>query len=561
MNIQELFKKKILYVLFFAFLLRILYFRIGETFTASDEIYLVQNSLKPLTFLLGYSLPHYIAELFRFFNFNWGWGTLAIDTVFIFFLHILKIPLTEATIEFPYILIGTGAVFLIYLLGKEMKNEWVGLCAALLLAITPEQVSISRSGGVNTIASTFFFLLTLYLFLYYFREKRYAFLSFFMLGIYFGVDFQFYGILPLLFFLGILLLYTGNPSKDSIAVIKHLLWTPRALFFFIPVFPIILAALYLWSIDFVHNSYIIHIFQKTSYWGFYFFDFASILYQDVGPAFFVLFICGLFYTLFLISRRKLDKMHFFVLLWFCIEVFPWLFVVDPLTTVEFDYIMHPTSALILLSAFFLFDLKNRLQDRKLLFALLCLVIIIPTLLMTSALVYKKIPFYKDYSLTYKEEKGKTQMEVFGTTLQVHRGSKGINTGIKSAGYYIREHAASNAIIFSDQESFITEYYMGRQVVGDLDLFDEEEILASYDQWKVKANVSYVYLQENGFTQLTERITEDGFSPLVIVMNENTTVGVLYGKEAKEIEIYEIAVVDPLFDKKYGNIQSLYVDYS
>ena len=560
MKIQELFKSKIFYIVLFAFLLRIISFRIGETFTASDEIYLVQNSFKPLTFLIGYPLSQYIAELFRFFNFNWGWGTLAVDTLFIFFLHLLKIPLTEATIQFPYILVGTASVYIIYLLGKKMKDEWLGLCAALLLAITPEQVSISRSGGVNTITSTFFFLLVLYLFFCYFKERRYAYLSFFMLGIYFGVDLQFYGILPLLFVLGFLLYYTGDPLKETILVLREFLQAPKILLFFIPVFPILLAASYLWSIDFAQNSYLFHIFQKSNYWGFYVFDFASILYKNVGPLLFLLFSVSLGYTLFLLSKRKIDKMHFFVLLWFCVEVFPWFFIVDPITTVPFDYIMHPTSALILLSAFVLYDLKNRLQNRKVLFSLICLSIIIPTLLMTSAVVYKKIPFYKDYSLTYKEEKGKTDMNVFGTTLEIHRGSKGINTGIKSAGYYVREYADPNAIIFSDQESFITEYYMGRPVVGDLDLFWEEEILASYDQWKLQANISYVYLVEKGYTDLTNRIVEDGFSPIIVVMKDDTTLGTLYGKEALEIEVYDVGVIDPLFNQKYGNIQSLYVDY-
>ncbi len=561
MNIREILKKKIVYIILFAFFLRIISFRAAETFTASDEIYLFQNSLKPLTFLLGYSFSDYAAELFRFFNFNWGWGTPAIDTIFIFFLHILRIPLTEATIEFPYVLVGTATIYLIYLLGKEIKDEWLGLCAALLMAITPEQVSISRSGGVNTIAATFFFLLTLYLFLCYFKERKYPYLCFFILGIYFGVDFQFYGILPLLLLLGMLFRYTGNPLKDSISVFKEFFWTPRIFLSFIPLIPIILAAFYLLSIHFIQNSYLLHIFQKTNYWGFYVLDFASILYKNVGPLLFLLFVLSLGYCLFLLSKKRLDKMYLFVFMWFCIEVFPWLFIVDPITTVEFDYIMHPTSALFLLSAFFLSDLRNRLQNRKLLFSLLCLAILIPTLLMTSAVVYKKIPFYKDYSLTYKEQKGATLMEVFGTILQVHRGTKGVNTGIKSAGYYVREQTNASVILFSDQESFITEYYMGRKVVGDLDLFEEEEILESFEKWSNTTNIHYIYLEQKNYSLLKKKISEYGFSPAAIITQGNRTLGTLYGKQMMESTLLDISTNDPLFDQKYGNIDSLYVDYS
>ena len=66
--------------------------------------------------------------------------------------------------------------------------------------------------------------------------------------------------------------------------------------------------------------------------------------------------------------------------------------------------------------------------------------------------------------------------------------------------------------------------------------------------------------EKEYTHLMDRIVEDGFSSIVVVMRGNTTLGTLYGKEALEIEVYDVGVIDPLFNQKYGNIQSLYVDY-
>ena len=292
-------------IIILAFALRILFFRDGEIMVSSDEVYLFQNSLKPLTFLLSYDLNHYAAELFRFSNFNWGYGTLFFSTIFTFFLYILKIPITEVTINSPYIFVGTFTVYLFYLLGKELLNERVGLFAALILAVHPVHVSTSRSIGLIGIVAVFFFTLTLYLFIKYFKYGKNKNLAFLSLGFYFASDFQFYGILPIIVLFGVLIKKQNktNLLKNTLFIIKKLICSKHIILFFIPVLPILSSAAYLYSKNFIHNSYMLHIFQKSGYWGVFFFQTIKDFYSNVGPMLFFLFLMSFFYfsTMFIFN--------------------------------------------------------------------------------------------------------------------------------------------------------------------------------------------------------------------------------------------------------------------
>ncbi len=66
--------------------------------------------------------------------------------------------------RFPSVLLGLVSVYLLYLIGKKLYSEDVGLVSALLMALTVNNVFISRVGLQESYV-IFFILLTLYLFL------------------------------------------------------------------------------------------------------------------------------------------------------------------------------------------------------------------------------------------------------------------------------------------------------------------------------------------------------------------------------------------------------------
>ena len=78
-------------------------------------------------------------------------------------------------------LLGTGTVFVTYLIGKQVFNKWIGLVAAIFLAILP--FHISQSAWISTDVPVAFFVLTVVLFSILFIE--YKKLSYFILSLVF----------------------------------------------------------------------------------------------------------------------------------------------------------------------------------------------------------------------------------------------------------------------------------------------------------------------------------------------------------------------------------------
>ena len=83
------------------------------------------------------SLNNPIQTFAELMNFRWGAVTPVILALNLIILKVLNITITEKLITLPIVLIGTLTIFVIYLLGKELKNKYVGLMSALFLAILP----------------------------------------------------------------------------------------------------------------------------------------------------------------------------------------------------------------------------------------------------------------------------------------------------------------------------------------------------------------------------------------------------------------------------------------
>lgn len=90
---------------------------------------------------------------------------------------VAALGLNEFAVRLPSVLLGTGMVWLIYLLAVQIFNSRkVGLICALFLAINPWAIHYSR-GGWETNAATFFITLGVYLFIKGLVKNRYLFFS------------------------------------------------------------------------------------------------------------------------------------------------------------------------------------------------------------------------------------------------------------------------------------------------------------------------------------------------------------------------------------------------
>lgn len=96
-------------------------------------------------------------------------------------------------------LLSLGSVWLVYLLGKKLFGKWVGIMAAMFLAVNFRSVTNAHIGLPDTY-NAFFLLLSLVLSAQLFvkRKKREYLLAGVGVGLSMAVKYQFFGIFPLL---------------------------------------------------------------------------------------------------------------------------------------------------------------------------------------------------------------------------------------------------------------------------------------------------------------------------------------------------------------------------
>lgn len=92
---------------------------------------------------------------------------------------VATLGLTEFAVRIPSVLLGTGLIYLIYLIGQQIfKDNRISFFAALFLSINPWAIHFSR-GGWESNAATFFIALGIWFFIKGLEKKRYIFWSLF----------------------------------------------------------------------------------------------------------------------------------------------------------------------------------------------------------------------------------------------------------------------------------------------------------------------------------------------------------------------------------------------
>jgi len=141
--------------------------------------------------------------------------------------HYLDIPfvallgLSEFAVRLPAALFGSLAVIAIYLLVFQLfESRKMATLSALLLAILPWDVNISRASSESIIA-TFFVILGVYFFVKFIKKKSFSYISLVASSLLLITSFFFYHahrfFVPLfLFFVFLTTFFTNRPSKRKI---------------------------------------------------------------------------------------------------------------------------------------------------------------------------------------------------------------------------------------------------------------------------------------------------------------------------------------------------------
>ncbi len=83
--------------------------------------------------------------------------------------------MTEFAMRLPIVLAGIGSIFLTFLIGKKLHGTEVGILSAFIMAFSIQFYSNSRYASPE-IPLTFFFLLTLYLFIVGYKENKWKYI-------------------------------------------------------------------------------------------------------------------------------------------------------------------------------------------------------------------------------------------------------------------------------------------------------------------------------------------------------------------------------------------------
>lgn len=559
-------------IIVLALFLRLYKFRYGEVLVSSDEVFAFEISLKPVYGLLSGDPLVFAVQLFRFFNYPWAWVSLVGTTITSFILTVLNIPITEFTINFSHIIVGVVSIVSLYLLSLLLTGKRrVAFFSALIFAILPVHIALSRSITVNVVYSTSLFFLTLALFVSYFKNiekeneksRKYLVIGMIVLGLYLGSDNQFLGILPILFFSGLLFYKNKNIFKRIILVIRTFLSKYVSLFLIVAL-PLIASAVYLIAIGLARSSYLNFFHSKQLVLNLYYPAFLSALYDDVGPGLLGVFFISFLYNFFMIIWTKEQRdTRLLVLFWFIVTATPWLFLLSP-EIVQFRlYILQPIACLVIYSGLLfsdIFDIAGKIRG-KLLQRLLggCCIFIIMFVLTITIISASNLVYQTNYL-------GLQFPPIFGGVVA--------NTGIKTIGFYVRNCTPKESSVFVDVESFVGQYYFSRKIVGDLDLTDEQ----MYDQLVHYINLSnkkgadkksyfdYAFINNKHFTSLGAVLEKNKYSVIVVgVDGQGVTVAKLYKKQDKKdsaqvLRVLPIQQYDLLFNEKYGWWRDLYVDF-
>ena len=119
----------------------------------------------------------------------WRYSQMSVLLAYCMVPFIKLFGFNTVTVRLPMVLISSGAVALVYLVGRKLFSERIALVAMLLTAVNPWQFMQSR-WSLDCNLFPHIFLLGFYLLLLGLEKRRYLYLSM----VFFGLTFYCYGI-------------------------------------------------------------------------------------------------------------------------------------------------------------------------------------------------------------------------------------------------------------------------------------------------------------------------------------------------------------------------------
>lgn len=421
--------------------------------------------------------------LARIMSWDYGYPLFVLDYVYVRALELLGAPVSEWTLPGPLIAFGTLNCLLVFLVTRRLGGTLAALIAAALMAVMPLTVGRSRSIGGAEAFSGFVFLLAILQVMRYLErpeDRRRQWLAGLCVGLYLCGDVQF--LVGGAVLVGLMLMWPGSrleaapeasaggcravcdgprraatpPTEGSSAGWRaslparlRLIWKPGILLppliLFLPYIP---AWLYAIKLGYPDQTYLGTVLaEHKADWGLHLGPFMQDLARNMGV--FPVFALVLLLPYFLKTRGMAQK---WLLLWIGLTALPFLVAVTSTVTEAAGYHEHLVAGLAValglsVAAFGRGWFAGEHTGRPVGLVIVAAIVVVGPLLVTLGGVFRVgplVPLWPSEKIPY--------------------GGLVANSGMKTAGYWVRQRVPLQAEVFVAHDPAVAYWYCGRECI-------------------------------------------------------------------------------------------------
>lgn len=502
--------------------------------------------IKPSVFISDVDYPGHIVATMRLFlssffeikklsanffvqlvSFRHGFTTMLVPYfLYAIFFSLLKISVTETHLVMVNSLLGILSISSLYFFIYTLYGKRSALTSSLLYSIIPIHIGLSRIHVGNQIIQSIFFPLSLGFLLLYFRNRNkwnsllYYLTTFF----YIGSDNGFFvGLFIQIIFI---IFFHGKRISHKKAVLGIIFNKHYFLCVLLPSFSYLLIDIFRIS-RYGVNAPGGFIFRSVGKVGQMSFDFIKPIVWSIellGPV----FIVGIVMMFLYILRKKMERREQFFVLWIAL----YLILLSMSSSIERNYIFYIVLPLCAICGHYL-------QNKKW--------IVTGTLIISliySCSVIFRLPLGFPVTATY----GSIDFE-----------KKNNDYGVKTLGYLVRKQLLPTLLLdvgnkvkkiniymdFLGGWYYTSDYYFDKPL-SDLEKAEPTNSILVYRP----------YVKSPGNEEVLKYIKKNNLNKIVEINNGTEELLEIYAAEYIPLRKYDARIFNPLFDKEFGNIQSI-----
>ncbi|MEN6304869.1 MAG: hypothetical protein ABFD96_19215 [Armatimonadia bacterium] len=490
--------------------------------------------------------------LAKIMSWDYGYPLFVADHLYVRTLEALNLPVNEATLPGVLVILGALTCLLVFFVARRFApgNDTPGLVAAALFAVIPLLVGRHRTIGGAEAANGFLFVLAVLMLIRYWEapaSTRRQWLAGLAVGLWMCADVQLAVTGSVL--IAFVLLWPRPDGYTGWVGLRRLLVRPGTLLppvlLFAPYLPVYLYALKLGYPDQTFLGTMLN--EHKADWGLHLIPFLRDLWVNLG----LIALLAIPVALVLLRTRFRDRRYQWLLAWIGLTALPFLIAVTSKVTEASGYHHHLTAALCLLTGLAFSSTVGAHRGAPALPAagtpsdvpvagaslsaprralpVLGLLIVLATAATTLGGVFRVpaiVPLYPSPKIPY--------------------GGLVPNSGMKTAGYWVRQNLAPAVPVFVAHDPSVAYWYLGREALtgGYIDQPARKPVLLDN-----AASVQAAVIPEQYDLYPDHLMRSLGFRGLMSVTRDSREVLRLYTKRPLRLTL-PVEQYDALYNQTY-----------